>query len=101
MALIVAGTISIDPAKADAFREAAAAVMEGTRKEAGNHAYVLAIDPIDPATVNVYEKWESEEALAVHMGEPHFQAFGAAMGNFGITGVSMLKYQIASEGPLF
>jgi quinol monooxygenase YgiN len=101
VALIIAGTLTIDPAKGDAFREAAAAVMEGTRAEAGNHAYVLAIDPLDPATVNVYEKWESEEALAAHMAEPHFQAFGAAMGGFGIAGVSMLKYQIASEGPLF
>lgn len=101
MAIIIAGSMTIDPAKADEFVAAAAAVMEGTRQEAGNQAYVLALDPLEPGKVNVYEKWADAESLTGHMAEPHFQAFGAAMGGFGITGVDILKYEIASEGPLF
>ena len=99
--IIVAGTLNIDPAKSEEAKEAAAAVMAATRNEAGNNAYVIAIDPLDAGVVNIYEQWADADALNSHMGEPHMAAFMAAMGNFGVTGMSLKKYTGAEESDAF
>ncbi len=99
--IIVAGKLTIDPAKAEDAKEAAAAVMTATRAEAGNNAYVIAIDPIEEGVLNIFEQWADEDALTSHMGEPHMAAFMAAMGTFGIADMSVKKYTGAQESDLF
>ncbi len=98
--IIVAGTITIDPAKADDAVAAMSKMMEATHKEAGNLAYNFARDIQDLAVFHVFEKWESEEALNTHMAEPHMAEFMEAMGGFGITGTEILKYEISAESNL-
>lgn len=100
--IIISGTITVDPGKRDEILDAAKAVMEGTRAEAGNQAYVLVADPLDDDTIRVFEQWDGEDALSSHMAAPHMQEFTAALGQIGgITGMDMTKHQVASSGPLF
>lgn len=98
--LIVAGTLTVDPAKTDAVLADAVVMMRATHSEEGNLAYVFSLDPIAPGTVHIFEKWETDEALAAHAQAPHMADFRSKMGGWGITGADLKKYEIASEGPL-
>jgi quinol monooxygenase YgiN len=98
--LIIAGTITIDPARRNEGLAFAQNVMVETRKEDGCQNYVFSADPVRPDTIMVYELWDSEEQLAPHFETPHLTAFQAGLGNLGVTGIDLKKYQIASSDPL-
>jgi quinol monooxygenase YgiN len=100
MTILIAGTLSIDPSKVDAALADAAEMMTASRAEEGCHAYAFSADPIKPGTLLLFEKWESEDALAAHAASAHMKAFQPKMGGWGITGADIKKYEIASEGPL-
>jgi quinol monooxygenase YgiN len=98
--IIIAGTINVDPAKAEAAIADAVVMMKATHEEPGNLAYVFSLDPLVPGQIQLFEKWESEEALAGHSSSDHMAEFRPKMGGWGITGADIKKYEIASEGPL-
>lgn len=98
--LVVAGHVTIDPAKREEAIEAARAVMAETRKEPGCRSYVLAADLEDPGRFVIFEEWESAEALRAHFGTPHMAAFQEAMGGFGVRDMQVQRYDVASAGPL-
>jgi len=99
--IVIAGTITFDPANRSALDEGFATMQGATLQEAGCLAYECYASRTAPGTVFMFEKWESDEALASHMTSPHMAAFGAVMGAIGITGVDIKKYTGATEGPLF
>ena len=98
--IIIAGTISIDPDKADVALADAVVMMQATHAEDGNLAYVFSLDPLVPGQIQLFEKWASEEALAAHSSSAHMAEFRPKMGGWGVTGADVKKYEIASEGPL-
>lgn len=98
--IIIAGTISFDPAAREALETGFAAMQTETLQEAGCGSYEIYNSRGDAGTVFIFEKWESEEALAAHMVSPHMAAFGGVMGAIGITGIDIKKYSGATEGPL-
>ena len=98
--IIIAGTISIDPSKADQALADAVEMMKETHEEQGNLAYVFSLDPLVPGQIQLFEKWESEEALAAHSASAHMAEFRPKMAGWGVTGADIKKYEIASEGPL-
>ena len=100
MTLIIAGTIDIDPDKWTTARPAAIEMMTATRNEAGCYAYVFSEDIEVEGRFNIYEKWESQHALDAHFASPHMATFRAALADFGAKPANVLKYEIASEGPL-
>lgn len=98
--LVVAGTIRLDPAKREEASAAAQAVMKETHKEPGNIMYVFSEDLAEPGLFYIFEKWEDQAALESHFGMPHMAEFQGKMGGFGIKGVNVEKYEIASVGPV-
>ena len=46
------------------------------------------------------EKWASDEALGAHMKAPHMGVFQKAIRGCGVTGMSVDKFEIASESKL-
>ncbi len=98
--IIIAGTISFDPANLAAFETGFDAMQAETLKESGCEGYEIFRSRHDTGTVHIFEKWASEDALAAHMVSPHMAAFGGLMGSVGITGVDIKKYSGATEGPL-
>ncbi len=99
--LIVAGKITLDPAKVDTAKEAMKKVIAATEKEAGNMGYTFSQDIENPAVFHIFEKWESEEALASHLEEPHMAEFTGAMGDFGVTDATVRKYDVSAERDFF
>ncbi len=98
--IIIAGTISFDPAKREALESGFAAMQAETLQEAGCYGYEIYNSRTEPGTVLIFEKWADDDALAAHMASPHMAAFGGVMGSIGITGIDIKKYSGATEGPL-
>lgn len=99
--IIVAGTITIDPTKRDGLSDAFDKMRVASLEEEGCHEYQMYFSRTEPETVYMFEKWESDEALGIHMATPHMAEFGAAMGEAGVSGTDIAKYSGATEGPLF
>jgi quinol monooxygenase YgiN len=95
--VIVAGTLEVDPAKRDTFLRDRETSIRTSRAEPGCITYVLSADPIEPGIVNVFERWESKEALATHLAG---LAAAAPPSDNPVTGMDITQYEIASEGPL-
>ena len=98
--LIVAGTVTIDPAAKKEAEAAAIEIMRDTRKEAGNISYTFSNDLEDPAVFHIYEQWESQAALEAHFKMPHMATFQKRLGELGVVDVSVKKYEISSVGPV-
>jgi quinol monooxygenase YgiN len=98
--IVVAGTISIDPAKRDAAMHVAQEMMAETRKEPGCVAYVMSGDFDDPGCIRLFEEWESDQAIAVHMKTPHMKKFQSQIPTLGFRGMKLDRYEIAKKAPL-
>jgi quinol monooxygenase YgiN len=66
MEQIIAGVFEVDPADRETWLAARAEPMRRSRAEPGCIVYVFAADPIEPSLVQLFERWESEEALEAH-----------------------------------
>jgi quinol monooxygenase YgiN len=100
MTILVTGTLDIDPAKRDAFIAAATTVMEGSQAEAGCEHYAFSADLHDPGRFHISEQWADKAAMDAHGASPHFLTFMGSMGDFGVKGASLTKWEGATGGPL-
>ena len=98
--LVIAGTISLDPAHRDAAIEAAKEMMAATLEEPGCISYAFSADLADPGEFRIFEEWQDQAALDAHFQMPHMASFQAKMGGFGIRGMDVKRYEVASVGPL-
>jgi quinol monooxygenase YgiN len=96
--LIVAGTIEVDPARRDDFIASRLDAMRASRAEDGCFTYVVSADPIEPGVVNIYERWESKEALGAHLAG--MQSAAPPPADVEMRNVDVLQYEISSVGPL-
>ena len=98
--LVIAGTITIDPAQREPAIAAAKEMMAATLEEPGCISYTFSADLSDPGGFRIFEEWEDQAALDAHFQAPHMAAFQAKMGGFGVRGMEVQRYEIASVGPL-
>jgi quinol monooxygenase YgiN len=74
--------------------------MTATRAEDGNEGYVFSADLVDQGRFYVSEQWASQEVMDTHMASPHLATFMGAMGDFGVTGASLTKWDGATPSKL-
>jgi quinol monooxygenase YgiN len=65
--IIVAGHFIVDPGQREQFLRSREDVMRTSRSEAGCITYAFSPDPLDPARVLLFERWETKAALASHL----------------------------------
>jgi len=99
--IIIAGKISLDPAKQGEATEAAIEMMHATRAEEGNVEYAFTWDLVEEGVMRVIEQWESQEALDAHFKVPHMATFTGKLGGCGMTGMEVTKHEISKSGPVF
>lgn len=63
LVLIVAGHLIVDPADRDAQIQASTGAVRLARQAPGCLDFAVSADPVDPARVNVLERWERTEDL--------------------------------------
>ena len=66
--IIVAGHLTIAPDRRDAFLTDALDVITAARNAPGCIDFHLSADPIDPARINIFEHWDSTEAVEAFRG---------------------------------
>ncbi len=98
--IVIAGTIPIDPTKHAEATEAVTDMMRDTLAEPGCHAYQFSFAAGDPATLCIFEEWESQEALDAHFAMPHMATFMARGASFIAGRADVAKYQVTSKGPV-
>ncbi|MBA3303949.1 MAG: antibiotic biosynthesis monooxygenase [Acidimicrobiia bacterium] len=66
--IIVAGPIWVDPAERDGYLDGCVELMEAARATTGCLDFHLTADPLDAGRINVFEQWESVEAVEAFRG---------------------------------
>ncbi|MDT7571120.1 MAG: hypothetical protein QOE05_1294, partial [Actinomycetota bacterium] len=67
--VIVAGHLVVDPAERAGYLEGCQDVVELARSTEGCLDFAISADLTDPGRVNVYERWESQEAVEAFRGD--------------------------------
>ncbi|QUL39191.1 putative quinol monooxygenase [Erythrobacter sp. JK5] len=98
--LIVLAKAKLGAGALEAGRAAFTAMIEASRAEEGCIEYAYSVDVLDPATLNIVEKWVDEAALTFHFQTPHMAAFQKALGSLDVTVVEALKFQADDGAPL-
>lgn len=92
--LIVSGRIYVRPGVRQAFLTASLAAVAQARRAHGCRDFVVAADPLEPDSVNVYEEWESEEALVTFRGAGPDHELSSS-----IVRADVSRHVVASSGP--
>ncbi|GIH89887.1 putative quinol monooxygenase [Planobispora siamensis] len=92
--IIVSGWLAVDPDDRDAYLRGCSGVVEQARASSGCLDFALGADLVDAGRINVYERWESEEALDAFRGSGPDDG-QAAM----IRDAEVLRYYISRSGP--
>ena len=100
MTVVIAGYISIDPAKREQAIAAVRPLMEATHKEAGCVAYIFSEDLVEPGTFRLFEEWKSQADVDAHTQTPHMATFQKVAPTLGIRGMKLQKYEVSKVGPL-
>jgi len=99
--IIVAGYLTLDPAKRDEALAAIAKCVEPTRKEEGNIDYRFSPDLDDPNRMNLLEQWADEDAINLHMASEHLAEFMTAIGGCLGGPAEVIRYDVSGSKPLF
>ena len=92
----------VDKEHRDALVSSSAAIQKATRDdEPGCLVYSFAADPVQDDLIQVYELWESEESLDVHLRHPNYLAMREALGAGGITGAVSRKHRVELSAPVY
>ncbi|MFJ4467673.1 putative quinol monooxygenase [Streptomyces sp. NPDC089424] len=90
--IIIAGKLWVDAADREAYLAGCSEVVEQARAAVGCLDFALSADLIEPDRINVYERWESDEALARFRGagmeaEHAAQIRDAEVSRYGISDI--------------
>lgn len=66
--VIVAGQLFVDPARREAYLAGCIDVVEQARRAAGCLDFAITADLIDPGRINVFERWDTREAVEAFRG---------------------------------
>ncbi|WP_095012649.1 putative quinol monooxygenase [Tsuneonella mangrovi] len=99
--VVISAQIDVDPARRAEALTSGKKWIDAALEQPGCLRYDWSADGNDPARVNVFEEWTSEEALASHFAGPAYAGMRDHIGNFGITGAVSAKYRVSAEAPVY
>ncbi len=88
--VIVAGQIFVDPAERERYLVGCAEVVEQARRAPGCLDFAITADLIDPGRINVFERWQTQEAVQAFRGSGPSQEQSAVM-----LSASVAEYDVA------
>ena len=94
--VIVAGHITVEPRQRESYLAGCVSVVEQARGTAGCLDFAITADLLDPARINIFERWESQAAVETFRGSGPSGDQSAAM-----LSASVAEYDIADVRPLF
>ena len=94
--VIVAGHVTVEPELRESYLAGCVRIVERARGAAGCLDFAMTADPIDPARVNLFERWESQGAVEAFRKRAPRRKSAAAM----LSG-SVAEYDVTDVRPLF
>jgi quinol monooxygenase YgiN len=94
--VIVAGHITVDPERRESHLAGSARIVEKARQADGCLDFSMTADLLDPGRLNLYERWESQEAVKAFRKRAPRNKQSAPM-----LSASIAEYDIAEVRPLF
>jgi len=92
--IMVSGKIYVRSGARHEFLAASLEAVGQARRSRGCRDFVVSADPIEPDRVNVYEEWESEEALLTFRGDGPGEDLSSS-----IVRTDVARHVVASSGP--
>ena len=92
--LIVSGRIILRPGARETFVASSAEAVVQARSFPGCRDFVVAADPLETDRVNVYEEWDSEEALLAFRGAGPDSALSSV-----IVRAQVARHVVSCSGP--
>ncbi|MBD2843320.1 putative quinol monooxygenase [Erythrobacter rubeus] len=99
--IVIAAQIDLDPEQRAEALASAKPHIEAALAQDGCIAYDWSACGQNPGRVNVFEEWESEEALANHFANSAYAGMRDHIGTFGLIGAASKKYRVNAEGPVY
>jgi quinol monooxygenase YgiN len=93
--VIVAGHITVEPQQRESYLAGCVSVVERARRTAGCLDFTITADLVDPGRIDVFERWESREAVEAFRGAGPSEEQSAAM-----LSASVAEYDVADVRPL-
>jgi quinol monooxygenase YgiN len=97
---IISGLMRFDPSRRDEVAAAMAKAVAASRSDEGCLAYAFSEDVEDPGAFRIFEHWSSEETFAAHCQSPHYLAFMEVVGQVGMTGADVSRYEVSGSQSL-
>jgi quinol monooxygenase YgiN len=69
--VIVAGHVTVDPEQREPYLAGSMSVVEKARQADGCLDFAITADLLDPGRVNLFERWESQEAVKTFRRRAH------------------------------
>ena len=101
MKIVISAQIDLDPAQRQEALTSSKKWIDAALAQDGCIHYDWSADSSNPARVNVFEEWASEEVLASHFAGPAYAGMRDHLGSFGLTGAESKKYRVDKEGPVY
>lgn len=102
LVLVEAAIVVGDAAKRDDVVASTVSTQRATRDdEAGCLVYCFAADPVRDDLIQVYELWESEDALQTHLEHPNYFAMRDLLAAGGIVSAESRKHRIDKTAPVY
>lgn len=93
--VIVAGHIIVDPAQRETYLDGCVGVVAAARRAEGCLDFAIAADLVEPGRINIYERWESQDAVEQFRGSGPSEEQGAvrsaAVAEYDVAGVRSLS----------
>jgi quinol monooxygenase YgiN len=99
--IVVVGYLTINPDKRADVEAAIATLVPLTVAEEGCVEYRYSTDVLDANRINIWEQWESDEAMTAHMGTSHLADFMAVMGDCIGGPLEITRHDIATSTKIF
>lgn len=98
--IILAGSFRIGAGMRAAAQAALATMVAASRAELGCRAYTFAFDVTDEHLVQVFEIYDSADALAAHRASAHMAAWRAQAADLGVTDRALTHFDVQDWRPV-
>jgi quinol monooxygenase YgiN len=89
--VIVAGHLIVEPDQRESYLAGCVGVVEQARRAPGCLDFTITADLLDPGRINVFERWETQEAVTRFRGSGPSEEQSTAM-----LGASVAEYDVAN-----
>src|SRR4051812_10609175 len=98
--LIIAGTLTVDPADRDRFIESRRDTVARARAMNGCLEYAFSADAVDPACVRLFERWESQDDVDAWLAAHSTHRPKSNEPDVPVQRMAFLRHEISSTAPV-